>query len=156
LETLEHFGVYGVCFSDDRLLCVKKHGGPYNGRYDLPGGSRKNGESLLDTLNREISEETSYKIIEIYDNSLFDTFVKINERQTVHHIFGIYDVKLEKINNSEEVRKYINCGEINDSLGEEWVAIKDLTEQNSSPLILKVLEMQREFQAKRYDEWKIL
>ncbi|SDB13307.1 NUDIX domain-containing protein [Streptococcus henryi] len=156
METLEHFGVYGACVSDDRLLCVKKHGGPYNGRYDLPGGSRKNGESLLDTLNREFAEETSYKIIEIYENSLFDTFVKINERQTVHHIFGIYDVKLEKINNIEEVRRYINCSEINDSLGEEWVAIKDLTEKNSSPLILKVLATQREFQAKKYDEWKIL
>jgi ADP-ribose pyrophosphatase YjhB (NUDIX family) len=156
MEILEHFGVYGVCIRDDRLLCIKKCGGPYNGRYDLPGGSRKNGESLLDTLNREFTEETSYKIIEIYKNKLFDTFVKINEKQQVHHIFGIYDVELEKVSNSKEVGRYINYGEVNDSLGEEWVDIKELTEKNSSPLILKVLTTQREFQAKKYDKWQIL
>ena len=48
MKISEHFGVYGVCIRNNQLLCVKKHGGPYDGRYDLPGGSRKNGESLLE------------------------------------------------------------------------------------------------------------
>lgn len=34
----EHFGVYGVCLKDEKLLCILKTRGPYQGRYDLPGG----------------------------------------------------------------------------------------------------------------------
>ena len=72
MKISEHFGVYGVCIRNNKLLCVKKHGGPYNGRYDLPGGSRKNGESLLDTLYREMSEETSYQVSQIYDPDRYE------------------------------------------------------------------------------------
>lgn len=156
MEILEHFGVYGVCIRDDRLLCIKKQGGPYNSRYDLPGGSRKNGESLLDTLTRELTEETSYKLVKVYNNALFDSFVKINEKQYVHHIFGLYDVELEKNNDFEEIKRYINEHEVNDSFGEAWVNIKELNEKNSSPLILQVLKRQKEFQAKKYEKWTIL
>ena len=33
-----HFGVYGVFVKDDKLLCINKTAGPYQNRYDLPGG----------------------------------------------------------------------------------------------------------------------
>ncbi|MDK7165156.1 NUDIX hydrolase [Lactobacillus iners] len=156
METLEHFGVYGVCINNDKLLCIKKNGGPYNGRYDLPGGSRQKSESLLEALHREFEEETSFKIAKIYKNSLFDTFVKLNDKQKVHHIFGLYDVELEKKENFKKIEEIINCSEINDSLGEEWVDISELNEKNASPLILKALEKNENFKAKKYYEWKIL
>lgn len=155
MEISEHFGVYGVCIKEGKLLCVQKHGGPYNGRYDLPGGGRKKDESLLDTLCREMMEETSYRVKKVYDNSLFDTFVRIGEQQFVHHIFGLYNVELAKAKKSKMVEKYINEDEVNDSLGEEWVELKKLNESNSSPLILQVLKESKEFQAKRYDQWDI-
>lgn len=154
MKISEHFGVYGVCIRNNQLLCVKKHGGPYNGRYDLPGGSRKNGESLLDTLYREMSEETSYQVSQIYDSALYDSFVKISEDEFNHHIFGLYKVELEKANH-QAIEKYLNGNEDNDSLGEEWVELNELNEQNASPLILKVLAMSGDFQAKRYPDWEI-
>lgn len=36
-----HFGVYGVCFRERKLLCINKTTGPYKNRFDLPGGSQK-------------------------------------------------------------------------------------------------------------------
>ena len=153
MEISEHFGVYGVCIKEGKLLCVQKHGGPYNGRYDLPGGGRKKDESLLDALCREMMEETSYRVKKVSDNSLFDTFVRTGENRIVHPFFALYDVELEKANKSEMIEKYINGDEVNDSLGEEWVEPKKLNESNSSPLILQVLKDSKEFQAKRYDQW---
>ena len=154
MKISEHFGVYGVCIRNNKLLCVKKHGGPYNGRYDLPGGSRKNGESLLDTLYREMSEETSYRVSQIYDSALYDSFVKISADEFNHHIFGLYKVELEKANH-QAIEKYLNGNEANDSLGEEWVELNELNEQNAFPLILKVLATSEDFQAKRYPDWEI-
>lgn len=47
MEISEHFGVYGVCIEEGKLLCVRKYGGPYNGRYDLPGGCQKKTKAYL-------------------------------------------------------------------------------------------------------------
>lgn len=156
MKISEHFGVYGVCIRDNKLLCIKKYGGPYNGRYDLPGGSRKPGESLLDTLHREIMEETSYKISKIHTNYLCDTFVKICDNHYNHHIFGIYEVELKNMDKQKEINTYVTEDELNDSLGEEWVNINQLSYKNSSPLILQVLSKQKKFQAEKYDDWIIL
>lgn len=38
------FGVYGMYARDGALLVMKKTGGPYINRYDLPGGSLEDGE----------------------------------------------------------------------------------------------------------------
>ncbi|TKI82071.1 DNA mismatch repair protein MutT, partial [Bacillus wiedmannii] len=41
------FGVYGICIENNNLLVIDKIKGPYRNRYDLPGGSLEDGESLL-------------------------------------------------------------------------------------------------------------
>ncbi|TVW57973.1 phosphohydrolase [Streptococcus pneumoniae] len=38
MEIKNHFGVYCVCFENGKLLCIEKTRGPYQHRYDLPGG----------------------------------------------------------------------------------------------------------------------
>lgn len=56
---------------------------------------------------------------------------------TVHHIFVLYDIELTE--DSEAIPETVADGK-NDSDGIDWVAVKDLNINNSSPLILKVLE----------------
>ena len=41
MEIKDHFGVYGVCLQDGKLLCIEKTRGPYQQRFDLPGGSQE-------------------------------------------------------------------------------------------------------------------
>ena len=60
MEIKKHFGVYGVCFRNGRLLCIEKTRGPYQHRYDLPGGSQQLDEGLTETLIREVLEETGF------------------------------------------------------------------------------------------------
>ena len=48
MEIKRHFGVYAVCFENGKLLCIEKMRGPYQHRYDLPGGSQQLGEGLTE------------------------------------------------------------------------------------------------------------
>jgi ADP-ribose pyrophosphatase YjhB (NUDIX family) len=48
--------VHGVCFKDDKMLVVYHEKW---GVWGIPGGTRENDEELLDTLEREIHEESS-------------------------------------------------------------------------------------------------
>ena len=54
MKKMNHFGVYGVCIREGRILCIRKTRGPYRGRYDLPGGTPEERESLVETLKREM------------------------------------------------------------------------------------------------------
>lgn len=56
------FGVYGIYVDDHKLLLINKNGGPYKYRYDLPGGSLEEGESLTEAMVREFKEETGIDI----------------------------------------------------------------------------------------------
>lgn len=37
MKSFNHFGVYGICMREGRLLVIHKGRGAYTGRYDLPG-----------------------------------------------------------------------------------------------------------------------
>ena len=58
MEIKKHFGVYAVCLENGKLLCIEKTRGPYQHRYDLPGGSQQHGEGLTESLKREVLEDT--------------------------------------------------------------------------------------------------
>jgi len=62
MEIKNHFGVYGVCLQEGKLLCIEKTRGPYQNRFDLPGGGQELGEGLTETLEREVLEETGYTL----------------------------------------------------------------------------------------------
>ncbi|WP_082140674.1 NUDIX domain-containing protein [Rossellomorea marisflavi] len=54
------FGVYGIYARDGKLLVILKKGGPYIHRFDLPGGSLEDGESLQEAMKREFLEDTPF------------------------------------------------------------------------------------------------
>lgn len=148
-----HFGVYGVCFRERKLLCIHKNTGPYKNRFDLPGGSQKQFESLIDTLKREVMEETSYSVTRYTKVRCYDTFVKQND-DTVHNVFVLYDMEVEQ-------RKQFHLeleNEENDSSGCLWLDLHNLNVDNASPIILKLLqEIESEcgdvLNASSYENW---
>lgn len=133
----QHFGVYGVNLKEDKLLCIRKNAGPYQNRYDLPGGSQEDGEGLTETLTREVLEETGHRVSKYENCRVYDSFVKSEVNRTVHHIFVLYDIEVDE--NAALIPEIVVDGK-NDSSGTEWVSIDVLTSNNSSPLILKVLD----------------
>ena len=142
----QHLGVYGICLNEiQELLVVLKNGGPYTGRYDLPGGSLENRESLVDCLIREMKEETG-AIIEILDNlGSYDFLVKApyDGCEFTHHIALLYKVRIKGFFNGPYEHYVFNKEKliVNDASRIEWVDINMINSENSSPLVIKVLEI---------------
>jgi 8-oxo-dGTP pyrophosphatase MutT (NUDIX family) len=131
-----HLGVYGICLQDGKLLVINKIGGPYTGRYDLPGGSIEPNETVLAAIHREFMEEAGITI-HVSNNLGMREFVVPWTREGFdhthcHHIAIFCSVE------------YIN-GDINDSPkiddsdGAVWSDIKALNIHNCSPLVVEAM-----------------
>jgi len=55
-------GVGAVIIEQDRILLVKRANEPNKGKWSVPGGLVRTGESLIDALKREIREEVGVEI----------------------------------------------------------------------------------------------
>ena len=132
---INHIGIYGICIRYNKLLCIKKGRGPYKNRFDLPGGSQKENEGLIETLVREFREETGYQIKGYGDCRIYDVFVEESNR-TVHHIMVFYNIDINLEQQDTILEKLEE--ELNDSSGIYWIDLEELDIKNSSPLILKL------------------
>ena len=138
MEIKRHFGVYAVCFENGKLLCIEKTRGPYQHRYDLPGGSQEVGEGLTETLKREVLEETGYALSDYSNPRIYDVMVQEEGQDfAVHHIMALYDVEMNESALQVTISEAVSDG-ANDSLGYIWIDIQEITEENVSPLVLKV------------------
>lgn len=137
MENTRHLGVYGLIIKDEKILLVKKARGAYTGKYDFPGGSFEHGEKPIETLKREIMEETN---MEVLDCSLFQANSVVVDwqhkdddgKEHMHHIGIIYEVSLKEGKIKEDADGL-------DSLGAVWFKIEDLTKDMISPLTYEAL-----------------
>lgn len=138
MDINNHFGVYGVCYRKNKLLCIEKNAGPYKGRFDLPGGSQEIGEGLTDTLVREVLEETGYTVLSYSKPRVYDAFVKEEGMNFMfHHIMVFYDFKIDNTIDQKVLPSLVDDG-ANDSDSERWIELDEINVENSSPLVLKI------------------
>jgi kynurenine formamidase/8-oxo-dGTP pyrophosphatase MutT (NUDIX family) len=97
LTKMTRHGAYGIVYKKGMLLLIKQKGGPYAGKYDLPGGGIEFGESPEQALRREFIEEVAceFKSCTLVDNltATIDVLqTTLNPTYTFHHIGMIYRV----------------------------------------------------------------
>ena len=156
MEIKNHFGVYGVCLQEGKLLCIEKTRGPYQHRFDLPGGSQELGEGLTETLKREVLEETGYTLSSFSNPRIYDVMVQ-EEDFAVHHIMVFYDIKLDFEGPQKPLPQEVLDG-TNDSAKAIWLNWEEITADNVSPLVLKVKAELRgfpELDMTGYRNWKV-
>ena len=149
---MNHFGLYGVCIREGRILCIRKTRGPYRGRFDLPGGTPEEGESLVETLRREMLEETGFQVSAIHQNTIRDVFVTVPGIARVHHEFVLFAIDVEE-KNAQTVEDCVISEEKNDSKGIVWVPLEAVSVENASPLVIEAARPTEAFEAKHYEQW---
>ena len=158
MEIKNHFGVYGVCLQEGKLLCIEKTRGPYQNRFDLPGGSQELGEGLTETLKREVLEETGYTLSRYLNPRIYDVLVQEEGKDfSVHHIMAFYDIVLDLERPQKSLPQEVLDGS-NDSANVIWLNLEEITEENASPLVLKVKAELRgfpELDKTLYMNWKV-
>lgn len=87
VHEITRFGAHAVVMDGDKLLLTRKEGGPYKGRWGLPGGKIEFGESPEETVERELLEEAA---LEVSDLQLLTTIHHCEEYGELHfHHVGI-------------------------------------------------------------------
>ena len=141
MKEYKQLGAYGLIIKDDKILLIKKNGGPYDGKLDLPGGTIEFCERPEDALKRELIEEVGIKIKDYKlfdaDSVSFEWQFKEDVLVKVHHTGIFYQV----FNYDQKIKQNVKIDEVNDdSLGAEFYEIKDLTKDRLSAIAILELE----------------
>lgn len=151
------FGVYGLLMKEDALLVIDKNGGPYINRYDLPGGSLEEGETLATAMRREFTEETGLEVALERQIGVADFKFPWDWREfdEVHHIAVFYLVR-QTGGTLSIPEQFVG----QDSLGARWVKASDVSIDNASPLVLEAFrwieEQQLDLEARHFSNWDVL
>lgn len=83
-------------------------------------------------------EETGFTVRSYSNPRIYDVFVREELKNfMVHHIMALYDVEMNESAPQVTILEAVSDG-ANDSLGYIWMDIQEITEENASPLVLKV------------------
>lgn len=136
MKEFKQLGAYGLVIQNEKILLIKKRGGPYDGTLDLPGGTIEFCEKPQEALIRELKEEVGIDVknFELFDaDSIFFDWEYQNDLIRVHHT-GIFFKVCEFEN---EINSNIEINEVNDdSLGASFYEIKNLKEKDLSRIAL--------------------
>ena len=143
MKQFQHLGAYGLIIKDDNIVLIKKVGGPYDGKLDLPGGTIEFGETPEDALKRELKEEVGIEIIdyELFDgNSTTFEWTHKGKKEHGHHLEFFYLIKRYNGN----IKDNILIDSVNDdSKGSMFYNINELNNKDLSNIALMEIEKLR-------------
>ena len=81
-----HLGIYAIIEKKQEILLVRKARGPYQGTWDLPGGRPIYGETIFQTLKREVKEETGIELIDVVPHINQAFSIEYRDGQNIVHL----------------------------------------------------------------------
>jgi len=117
--------VGGVIVHEGRILLVQRGHEPQKGRWSLPGGRVKPGETLQKALEREISEETGLQ-------GRCGSLVGFVERRGEGHNFAIFDFNVEVLTPEPATAA-------DDAMDLKWVGLESLPYPNMTDGLMEFL-----------------
>ncbi|WP_239256085.1 hypothetical protein [Listeria ilorinensis] len=90
----QQLGVYGVYIENGKIFSIlQKDEGPFQNKYDLPGGSLLENEMLADALKRHMHRfDTEAELIAQLGS--YDFLIGYEKAQIIHHIALVFQLKL--------------------------------------------------------------
>ncbi len=127
-----HLGIYGIVKQNNEILFIKKSRGPYISQLDFPGGKPEHGETIFQTLKREIFEETRVKIFSataLHNEAFVVEYKENGDNILLHHTVLIYQITgFDAANFQSDIQ-------IEDSKGAVWVPKSEIKNQNISRVV---------------------
>lgn len=141
MKEFKQLGAYGLVVKDNKILLIKKKGGPYDGKLDLPGGTIEFCERPAEALKRELMEEVGIEVkkYELFDSDsvAFEWNYKEDIIVKVHHTGIFYKV----LDYNNDIKKDVIIDDVNDdSLGADFYEISSLTKNELSAIAIMELE----------------
>lgn len=139
IEQRYHAGVYGLVLNapGTHILLVRKILGCYTGLYDLPGGTQDPGESHVQTLIREMHEETRMTVAADVDClGMIETQFAYEDKGkpcVLNHRAMIF-----RIDGSSAIETNLTSA---DTAGTVWVPIADCTTATVSPIVIGAIKL---------------
>ena len=139
VKEYKQLGSYGLVIKDDKILLIKKNGGPYDGKLDLPGGTIEFNERPSYALVREFKEEVG---IDIKNYELFDADSVSFDWNYKDMLIKVYHIGIfYKVIDYNEIKKDVKIDEVNDdSLGADFYEISKLKKEELSAIAILELE----------------
>lgn len=141
MKEFKQLGAYGLVVEDEKILLIKKNGGPYDKKLDLPGGTIEFCERPFEALKRELMEEVGIEVkkYELFDSDsvAFEWNYKEDIIVKVHHTGIFYKV----LDYNNDIKKDVIIDDVNDdSLGADFYEISSLTKNELSAIAVMELE----------------
>lgn len=119
-----------VIINNDRIL-VNRCESRFGEYFTLPGGGQRDGETLLETVRREVLEETGYSVTPMRMSGIYERVSDGREEGLCHKIYFIFLCHLNSpmsVAPSETDRFQI---------GAEWIPLREIGGRNLFPRAIR-------------------
>ena len=129
-------GVGAVVLKGDKILLIKRGNPPLAGEWSIPGGRLEEVETIIEAVNREVSEECNIKI-DVHDIIDIFEYIERDEKNLVKYHYIVFDFKATYVNGKLNYQS--------DAADAEWVNANELGDykmkKETREMILKALNL---------------